>query len=89
MSEGARILFERLAVDAEGARYAVVIGEGEGACRAEARLGKGLLEVGGFDAPPAAWALESAKGLLRTLAKNHAESADWPRRVHRWRAPRG
>jgi hypothetical protein len=85
--EGLRIAFDRVAVDGEGAAYVVSIGEGPSLCRAEARLGLGRTELGTFDRPPPPWAVDTALGLLKTLTKNHAESADWPRRIHRWRAP--
>ena len=88
-SPGARFAIDRLEVDEAGARYRVTIGEGEDACRADVRLGRGPLVLPDFDRPPPAWTIETLKGLLRTLAKNHADAADWPRRVHRWRAPRG
>lgn len=34
---------------------------------------------------PERWALESARGFLRTLHKQHAKDGAWPRRVLRWR----
>jgi hypothetical protein len=40
------------------------------------------------DAELEPWMRDVASNFLRTLAKNHAELADWPRRVSRWRAPR-
>lgn len=85
---GARFRFDRVSVDATGARYAVIIGEGEQAWHTEARLGLGVTELDPFDPPAPVWAVDVARALLKTVAKNHAPSADWPRRVHRWRAPR-
>jgi hypothetical protein len=85
---GARFRFDRLAVEREGARYAVRVELGAEVCTAEARLGAAGAELGAFDRSPPPWAREQAVALLRTVAKNHAADADWPRRVHRWRAPR-
>lgn len=86
---GARFRFDRVSVDEGGARYAVIIGEGDQAWHTRARLGVGVTEIEPFDPPAPDWAVEVARALLRTVAKNHGPSADWPRRVHRWRAPRG
>jgi len=85
---GARFRFDRVSVDDAGARYAVIIGEGEAAWHTSARLGVGVTVLDAFDPPAPEWAVEVARMLLKTIAKNHAPSADWPRRVHRWRAPR-
>ena len=34
---------------------------------------------------PEPWMIESARGFLRTLHKNHVADRDWPRRWLRWR----
>ncbi len=85
---GLRFRFDRLSVDEAGAQYAVLIGEGQGASTSRARLGDKVTELEPFEPPAPTWAVDVARALLKTVAKNHAASADWPRRVHRWRAPR-
>jgi hypothetical protein len=37
---------------------------------------------------PDPWMVESARGFLRTVHKNHVAERDWPRRLLRWRAER-
>lgn len=84
---GARFAFDRRTVEGPEATYAVSIAAPEWTSVGTARLGPGRCELGPMSPALPAWAEETAVALLRTVAKNHAEG-DWPRRVHRWRAPR-
>jgi hypothetical protein len=86
---GARFRFDRLAVEGSQASYAVLVELPEGSCSGTAHLGPAGVSLEPFSPPPPPWAIEQATALLRTVAKNHAGDGDWPRRVHRWRAPRG
>jgi hypothetical protein len=86
---GARFRFDRIAVEGLEARYAILVELAEVSCAGTARLGPSGVALDPLSPPPPPWVLEQATALLRTVAKHHSGDGDWPRRVHRWRAPRG
>jgi hypothetical protein len=87
-SHGARFLFDRIDASEEAPRYSVEIHAPEGTYRGEARLAPEGVTLSFEGAEPAAWAIEQARGFLRTISKNGRADADWPRRVLRWREKR-
>lgn len=89
-THGVRVLLVRAAIDDAGATYRVELHAPDSSWASEARVGAAIA-IGPWTATrgsapdPEPWMIESARGFLRTLAKNHAAERDWPARQLRWR----
>lgn len=89
-TQGVRVLLVRASIDDAGATYRVELHAPDASWTGEARLAAAIT-IGPWTATrgaapePEPWMIESARGFLRTLAKNHAAERDWPPRLLRWR----
>jgi hypothetical protein len=93
-AHGARFSFELLGGEGDHARYRIEIATQGGSASGEARVGAGEAglgeaELGTFDGPVEPWAVETALAFAKVLARSRDDETGWPRRLHRWRAPRG
>jgi hypothetical protein len=90
---GGRILLSRASVDEDGASYRVELATSdatfEGGLHIAAR--DGAVSLDAFHPDPPAWLLAQVAPLARTLFRGRREdpALPWPRRLHRWRGPRG
>jgi len=92
-TQGVRVLLVRASIDDAGATYRVELHAPDAAWVSEARLvvSGAQIAIGAWTAnrgsapEPEPWMIESARGFLRTLVKNHATERDWPPRQLRWR----
>lgn len=89
-THGVRVLLDRIAIEGTRARYRVEIHAPESSWASEAALDTSVLlepwqPIRGSAVEPEPWMIESARGLLRTLIKNHATDGAYPHRLLRWR----
>lgn len=89
-THGARVLLDRVATDGARATYRVEIHAPEASWASEASLDAAVTlapwrAIRGAIGEPEPWMIESARGLLRTLLKNHAGDGSYPPRLLRWR----
>ena len=91
---GGRVLFERLSEDASAVRYRVVLYVPDAEWEGEVRFA--LPDMGAEysawkgDGTPPAWLVDMCRafGITITAARKKESPPRWPRRVHRWRAPK-
>lgn len=92
---GARFTFDRVDVDDARAEYRVTVAVAtmEFATTALLRRDGGDIQLASWSpvTPEPQWIHETVRAFLKTMHANHCddEPASWPRRVRRWRAPRG
>ena len=87
-THGARIECELDSSDATTARYRVTLALPDSTHVGTATLDAAAkrVDLSPFDPPTDdPWVLDTARSQLRTLL---ADAPDWPKRIHRWRAPR-
>jgi hypothetical protein len=89
-SHGARAVLEREERDGAPVRYRVAIYEPSSLHTSAAELdAAGGFHLGAWQGEPPAWAVTFVERVLAGLAKKHAADASWPRKITRWREPRG
>jgi hypothetical protein len=89
---GGRILLVRDSIAEGHVRYVVELETRDAVHRGDLRIAEadGSVALGEFDGEPPAWLVAAVAPLARTLwtGRQKDESLPWPRRLHRWRAPR-